>query len=170
MTKWRLLLAGDDPDVAAVLCLAVEEALPAAVTCVDTQPKALEALDQCGFDLAVVDVLLPGGSGFAVAEHAVANGVPALLTTGHPTEIARCADYAFPCLIKPFLPAKLIEEARTTLQRSEENVAQIRRACASVQITMRRSMELAERTSRNVQASRAEVQRSRARRLARDER
>ena len=168
MAQFRLLLVEDDPDVAAVIRFGCEEALGAVVSCVFTQPDALKALQHPPFTLAVVDIVLPGGSGFEVAERASASDVPVLLTTGHPTELGHCADHGFPHLSKPFSVAELVDAANRAVKRSRENVEQVKRACAAFLSAMERANELAVRTRRALEVARAQMERRSAMKPGRD--
>ena len=65
----RVLVADDDPSVRFVLTKAMEAA-GHAVTAVEDGAAAIRALDGGAFEVALVDVRMPGKDGFAVLEHA----------------------------------------------------------------------------------------------------
>jgi CheY-like chemotaxis protein len=101
----RVLLVEDNEIVRALTLRALEEAGHTVVQAADGR-EALEALSQeAPFDLLVVDVVLPGMDGFAIAERALAvsPGLRILFTSGYgPPEALPDGATAVGFLQKPF--------------------------------------------------------------------
>ena len=64
----RLLLVEDDRSLGATLCERLSRE-SYDVSWVDTQQRALKKLNECMWDLVILDVGLPDGSGFDLARH-----------------------------------------------------------------------------------------------------
>jgi DNA-binding response OmpR family regulator len=89
----RILVVDDDPDILAALSIALQ----AEGAVVDAASDGNEAMHRLGAwppDAAVVDLMLPGQSGFAVVERcrAAARPVPAVIITANRGR--RHAEYA----------------------------------------------------------------------------
>lgn len=116
----RLLLIDDDRD----LCAMLEELLAGedfAVASVHTGPAALAHLAREPVDLAVLDVMLPGMSGFDVLRTLRrTNAVPVLMLTARGDAVDRIVGLevgADDYLAKPFHPRELIARIRAILRR-----------------------------------------------------
>jgi DNA-binding response OmpR family regulator len=81
--------------------------------------RAIAAITQRPFDLAIVDAKLPKISGIAVAEHAAAYAVPVILMSGHP-DILLNPGLPFPVLAKPFRVSDLVENVDRLLAEGEQ--------------------------------------------------
>jgi DNA-binding response OmpR family regulator len=78
-------------------------------TAVETGAQMREALDETDYDLAVIDVLLPGGEdGFALAETAREWGCGVILITGDHRHIERLDQSGHRYLLKPFAMSDLL--------------------------------------------------------------
>jgi len=116
----RLLLIDDDRD----LCTMLEELLAGEnfeVASVHTGPVALAHLARERVDLAVLDVMLPGMSGFDVLRTLRrTNAVPVLMLTARGDAVDRIVGLevgADDYLAKPFHPRELIARIRAILRR-----------------------------------------------------
>ena len=98
----RLLVVDDQQDIADVIAMYLSDE-GHAVTTAGHGAAALAALERERFDGAIVDAVLPGASGLAVAAAASARGVPVLLMTGEPNSMERLdGEGRYPVLKKPF--------------------------------------------------------------------
>jgi PAS domain S-box-containing protein len=115
----RVLIAEDDPSVRSVLEEILGEAGYRVQSAVDGG-QALAMLDNASerFDLAILDVVMPGTGGLAVSEHIRATGLPlkVLLISGYSPELATTvAGIGFTLLTKPFRRDELLETVRELL-------------------------------------------------------
>lgn len=116
----KLLLIDDDRD----LCAMLEELLAGegfAVTSVHAGPAALALLEREPVDLAILDVMLPGMSGFDVLRTLRRrSAVPVLMLTARGEAVDRIVGLevgADDYLAKPFHPRELIARIRAILRR-----------------------------------------------------
>jgi CheY-like chemotaxis protein len=120
-----VLLADDDPSVLPMLSLVLKGA-GYAVTAAKDGAEAIAALDAGKHDLLVLDILMPGATGWEVLAHAIAAtpaGAPlprALLITGFHQEYV--LDFRLlqeegvgAMLFKPFPPESFLEEVARVL-------------------------------------------------------
>ena len=120
----QLLIVDDDVE----LCTMLAEYLEPEGFAVDTAgsaPHALERLGRGGLDLVVLDVMLPGLSGFEVLRRIRAvSRVPVLMLTARGEEVDRVVGLemgAEDYLAKPFSPRELVARIRAILRRMAEN-------------------------------------------------
>jgi CheY-like chemotaxis protein len=73
-----VLVAERNQSVRALITEALESELLAAVQCEHTGTSGLRAIEEGYFDLAVIDVALPEGTGFELARSAANHNIPAL--------------------------------------------------------------------------------------------
>ena len=116
----RLLIVDDDVE----LCSLLKEFLEResfAVECVNEGRAALEAAQQGGFDLVVLDVMLPGLDGFEILKRLrVTSRVPVLMLTARGEDVDRIVGLelgADDYLPKPFNPKELAARIRAVLRR-----------------------------------------------------
>lgn len=88
MTK-RLLIVDDDPDLQAVIQIALEKFAGWQVTIAASGPEALSKAEQEPLDAILLDISMPGMDGFTVFEQLQANpitqGIPVILLTAKVT-------------------------------------------------------------------------------------
>jgi DNA-binding response OmpR family regulator len=89
MAMAHILLVEDDHQVSDLLSEFLEAA-GHTVDCARTFGEAEERLAG-SYDLLVCDVILPGGSGYQIAQRGEASGVRALLMTGYPDDMLSTA-------------------------------------------------------------------------------
>lgn len=122
-TSIRALLVDDDPDLARLLTeyLGSHDVV---VTHVLDGPKGLAALDEApnGFDVVLLDVMLPGIDGFEVCRRIRASHtIPVVMLTARGDDADRIvgleigADDYVP---KPFNPRELLARVRAVLRRA----------------------------------------------------
>ena len=120
-----ILLADDDPGVLPILAMAFRAAWYRVETASDGT-KALEALERGPYDLMVLDILMPGATGWEVLASAIQRTPPgspmprAILITGFNAEyvvdlsILRQEGVAG-MLLKPFPATDILDEIRRVL-------------------------------------------------------
>ena len=111
-----ILVADDNRGFAELLRATLEEAGFDVVTA-STGLAAVACVEQNEVDAAVLDVLMPGISGDAVAERLrqLVPGLPVLLMTGADGDFA--AGSGLPILRKPFPQDELVDAVRKLVRR-----------------------------------------------------
>ncbi len=117
----RILLVEDEPLVADMVKLNLEHA-GFEVEHLANGAAAIQRLGTGSFDLVVLDVMLPGADGFAVARRARALGVsaPILMLTARGETSAKVTGLdagADDYLVKPFAMPELLARVRALLRR-----------------------------------------------------
>jgi DNA-binding response OmpR family regulator len=117
----KILLVDDDPDLLAVTGFALQQAGFLVVKAADGT-SALDLFEREQPDLAVLDINLPGLSGFDLARRVRAKGnVPIMMLTVRNEEedlVRALALGADDYLTKPFSPRTLLARIRALLRRS----------------------------------------------------
>jgi DNA-binding response OmpR family regulator len=117
----KILLVDDDPDLLAVTGFALQQAGFLVVKAVDGT-SALDLFEREQPDLAVLDINLPGLSGFELARRVRAKGnVPIMMLTvrNEEEDLVRALELgADDYLTKPFSPRTLLARIRALLRRS----------------------------------------------------
>lgn len=116
----RLLLVEDDPTLIRMLTsfLTTENFQISSVT---GQQAATEAMEAERPDLALVDISLAEGNGFAVCAHAKELGVPVIFLTASGDEFSVVTGLdmgADDYISKPFRPRELVSRIRSVLRRA----------------------------------------------------
>lgn len=116
----HLLIVEDDPTLLRMLT-AYLEGEGFSVRSVTGQTAAAKAIVESAPDLALVDISLAEGNGFAVCRHARELGVPVIFLTASGDEYSVVAGLdmgADDYISKPFRPRELVSRIRTVLRRS----------------------------------------------------
>ena len=116
----KLLLVEDDPTLIRMLTdfLTVENFQ---ITAVTGQSAAAEAMESGHPDLALVDISLAEGNGFAVCANAKALGIPVIFLTASGDEYSVVTGLdmgADDYISKPFRPRELVSRIRSVLRRA----------------------------------------------------
>ena len=119
MTK--IFLVEDDNAIAKNLTLLLKSEGFDVTHCL-TQKEALMALDNNKFDLALLDISLPDGNGFAICTAVKEKqGIPVLFLTASDDEISVVTGLnmgADDYILKPFRPMELIARIKVALRKS----------------------------------------------------
>jgi len=110
----RILLVEDDLNVRVLL----EHVLIDGGYEVDsaaTVAEAMSLLDSVTYELLLADGRLPDGTGMALADHAQANGIKALIITGYAFQLASEELGRYEFLMKPVRPAELLQAIKRAL-------------------------------------------------------
>lgn len=107
MARTRRILVVEDQALIAEL---IAEALSDTYTaiCAPTVQEAVDQLLSGDIDLVLLDCVLPGGSMWQVMLEADRIGVPVVLMTGDPDQVAEVTDGPRPYILKPFSIAELL--------------------------------------------------------------
>ena len=116
----KLLLVEDDPTLIRMLTsfLTTENFQ---ITSVTGQKAAAESMETGRPDLALVDISLAEGNGFAVCSHAKELGVPVIFLTASSDEFSVVTGLdmgADDYISKPFRPRELVSRIRSVLRRA----------------------------------------------------
>lgn len=120
-----ILLADDDPAILLTLSMAFKSAGHSVVQASDGA-KAIEALGQGSYDLLVLDILMPGATGWEVLAAAIGRTPPgsplprAILITGFNQEYVVDLNMlrqegAAGMLLKPFAATEILDEVQRVL-------------------------------------------------------
>jgi DNA-binding response OmpR family regulator len=117
----KILVVDDDPDLLSLVAFALTQAGFVVVKAVDVS-TALAAFAAESPDLAILDINLPGGSGFDICEAIRRQSrIPVMMLTARSEEkdLVRALDMgADDYLIKPFSPRTLLARVRALLRRA----------------------------------------------------
>jgi DNA-binding response OmpR family regulator len=147
----RVLLAEDDPGVQRFVAKGLKEQAYA-VDAVATGPEALEQAEINSYDLIILDVMLPGLSGFEVCRRLRESGlkIPGLMLTARDAVEDRIAGLdhgADDYLTKPFEFRELLARLRALLRRpSELKPAQL----SVANLTLDTAAQIATRPGRHI--------------------
>jgi len=118
----RLLIVDDDTE----LCSLLKEFLERegySVQCVNEGREGLEQAQQGGYDLIILDVMLPGMDGFEILKRLrTGSRVPVLMLTARGEDVDRIVGLelgADDYLPKPFNPRELTARVKAILRRTE---------------------------------------------------
>lgn len=103
----RILIAEDEPDVRDVLAAMLTE-FGHDVALAPNCGMATQQLAETRYDLVLTDLVMPDGSGLALARQAQARGIATVLCTGHPGEVVRLEADGIEVLQKPFTLQSLL--------------------------------------------------------------
>ena len=117
----KVLIADDDRDLLNLIAFTLTQASYLVVKATDG-PAAIRAFDEESPDLAVLDINMPGASGFQVCETIRAKSrIPIMMLTvrGEEEDLIRALDLgADDYLTKPFSPRTLLARIKALLRRA----------------------------------------------------
>ncbi|MCV2883167.1 response regulator transcription factor [Aestuariibacter sp. AA17] len=119
----QILYVEDDIESANILTLYLQKA-GLTVHHYDNVVDASRALTNLTFELALFDVMLPGGDGRTLLKHAVEKGIPSIMLTAVVDEEARILGFelgADDYVCKPYSPREVVSRVSALLRRSERN-------------------------------------------------
>jgi DNA-binding response OmpR family regulator len=138
----RVLVIEDDSLICEMVADCFRSELGAEVVCTLTGPDGARLIMGYEFDLAVIDAVLPDVSGFALAQLAANENLPVLMTSGHPLLSDQLVRFNFPHLRKPFDLNALIEEARTIINGTRQNIRRVQHSAATMRAHLK-ALEIA---------------------------
>jgi DNA-binding response OmpR family regulator len=116
-----ILVVDDEPNIRELCRLYLEQEGFTVAEAADG-PGALAQAGAVGPDLVVLDVMMPGKSGFEVCKELAPQGIPVLLLTARGDELDRILGLelgADDYLTKPFSPRELVARVKAILRREE---------------------------------------------------
>jgi DNA-binding response OmpR family regulator len=117
----KILVVDDDPDLLSLVGFALTQSGFVVVKAADV-PSALQVFAAESPDLAILDINLPGGSGFDICEGIRKQArIPVMMLTarGEEEDLVRALDLgADDYLTKPFSPRTLLARVRALLRRA----------------------------------------------------
>jgi DNA-binding response OmpR family regulator len=117
----KILIVDDDADLLALVAFALTQAGYAVVKAADA-PEAVQVFESESPDLAILDINLPGGSGFDVCrEIRKRSRAPVMMLTvrGEEADLVKALDIgADDYLTKPFSPRTLLARIKALLRRA----------------------------------------------------
>ena len=111
----KILLVEDYRPLNRLLCDALEDE-GYRVDNAGTAAEALGALDQVAHDLAIIDLHLPDGSGYDIADRATELGIDSIILSGRPDEWQALRLWKVEHIAKPFRLDQFLELVREHLQ------------------------------------------------------
>lgn len=121
MIKNRLLVVEDDPDISEIIAMNLQYSGYEYIT-LDDGAKAAEYMrGDHAFDMAVLDIMLPGIDGFELMEHMRRYDIPVLYLTARAdlaSKIKGLRDGAEDYLVKPFEVLELLVRIEKILERT----------------------------------------------------
>ncbi|WP_010606948.1 response regulator transcription factor [Pseudoalteromonas maricaloris] len=118
--QYTVLYVEDDPSSAEILNLYLAQA-DMQVVHFDNAQDAHRALQNLTFQLAILDVMLPGGDGRELLKEAVARNIPTIMVTAKVSETDRLEGFelgADDYVCKPYSPREVISRAKALCKRS----------------------------------------------------
>ena len=122
MEKRKILIVEDDEAIAGMIAINLKAAGYVTSVCYDGLTAA-EALTGENYDLALLDIMLPGMDGFEVFEVAKKVGVPAIFLTAKDdidSKVAGLRGGAEDYLVKPFEVLELLVRVEKVLARNKK--------------------------------------------------
>jgi DNA-binding response OmpR family regulator len=134
-----VLLVEDEPEIVGLLTdfLAVEGF---GVLAAGDAPGAIAALDRNGVDCVLLDVMLPGGSGFDVCRHIrERSDVPLLFLSARGEDDDKLRGLALGAddyIVKSATPAEVVARVKAVLRRSEAGRSTTRRRFGRLEVDL----------------------------------
>ena len=128
MGKIKVLVVDDEQDVAKALKVRLKASGYHVVLASDSV-QALMIVNKEKPDLIILDIMLPGGGGFAVAERLkqsqVTQRIPIIFLTGIPGGEAKAYQLgASGYVMKPYHPDELLETIRQALEKNKGQIGE----------------------------------------------
>lgn len=116
----RVLIVEDE----SLLAMMVEEVLTGeglqVIANVGSVPAAMHAVEQGGFDIALLDVNIAGGAVFSVADAVLERGLSVVFATGYGIKGIRADLQHLPVIGKPFSPDHLVRVLRAVAEQHSQ--------------------------------------------------
>ncbi|MDR2536711.1 MAG: response regulator transcription factor, partial [Treponema sp.] len=116
----KILVVDDEREIADLLELYLKNEDYTVFKCY-TAKEALECIDKIGLDLAILDIMLPGSSGFAICQKIRDKYTyPIIMLTAKDTEVDKITGLTMGAddyITKPFRPLELVARVKAQLRR-----------------------------------------------------
>jgi len=156
----HVLVVDDQPDVRAIVEIALKEVGRYRVSTARTGDEALPVLDRDGPDLVLLDAMMPGMPSMEFALHATQRGIPLIVMTGHPAMGETLDRLGWGYLHKPFRIGHLLAECAATIAQSKKNLVSVRASLDRLLDNRDELARLIERSRRSVEVSHSLVGRN----------
>ncbi|GFO58795.1 hybrid sensor histidine kinase/response regulator [Geomonas silvestris] len=130
MAKDRILIVDDEPDIALILKLQLEDAGYETVRARDGV-EALEALDKEGFSLIMLDIKMPRMDGLQVLGKIGGEQTPVVMMTAHGSEdiaVNTLHKGALDYISKPFSTDDMLQKVKRAIQQDRDRKERVRLA------------------------------------------
>ena len=121
--KDKILIVDDEKEIADLVAFYLESESFEAVACYEAQ-TALEHIEKTQFDLAILDIMLPGTSGFELCRKIRETyNYPVIMLTAKDEEIDKIRGLmlgADDYMTKPFRPLELVARVKAQLRRYKQ--------------------------------------------------
>ena len=118
--KDRILVVDDEKEIADLVAFYLESETFEVVTCYSAE-TALQNVSEKEFDLAILDIMLPGTSGFEICRTIrESHNYPVIMLTAKDEEIDKIRGLmlgADDYMTKPFRPLELVARVKAQLRR-----------------------------------------------------
>jgi DNA-binding response OmpR family regulator len=111
-----VLIVDDNAKLRQILGEALSFEVHCRVTLAPNYQSAAEIMKRDRPDAAIIDAMLPRGSGLGLAQRLIGAGIPVLLTSGHSALKERAKEIGCRFLSKPFPLSALIAQTRALLE------------------------------------------------------
>ncbi len=117
--KSRVLIVEDDSDISDIICLNLKYSGYDYVAIADGEEARVFLEEDNAFDIAILDVMLPGMDGFELAKHVINNKIPVLFLTAKADIVSKVSglnlgeDY----MVKPFEVLELLTRIEKIVAR-----------------------------------------------------
>lgn len=116
----RILVVDDEREIVELVSALLEGEGCAVIPCYDGD-EALRQIEQASFDLAVLDVMLPGHDGFGLCRAIrKRSACPIIMLTARDTEVDKVMGLSLGAddyVSKPFLPLEFVARVKAQLRR-----------------------------------------------------
>jgi len=126
--KYSVIYVEDEVETAKIVELYLQQA-GFNVACYHDGHSAKRALENLKFDLAILDIMLPGITGNQLLKQTVALSLPTIMVTAKSTETDKILSLdggADDYVCKPFSPKELVSRVKALIRRSYQEAEQSR--------------------------------------------
>lgn len=121
----KVLVIEDEPAINDLICMNLEAAGYEAVPFFDGEEVSRHLREQSRYDMALLDVMLPGKDGFALLPELKEQGIPVIFLTAKgdlASKVRGLKDGAEDYLVKPFEMLELLVRMEKVLKRTQKDV------------------------------------------------
>jgi DNA-binding response OmpR family regulator len=124
----KILVITNEPSVGDALATSLRAGLDAEVELALTGQRGTEMIMKDGFDLAIIDCILPDISGIELASLAANESTPVILISGDAEISLKLHRFGYRFLIKPFTISQLLSVSAKVILESRENIGRVKAA------------------------------------------
>lgn len=128
----NVLVIDDEPMICEITAEAIAEHFGAHVEYAVSAVEGARLLQVQAFNFALIDDILPDGSGIELAILAANENVPVLLITAHPDAHMKMVEFGFPSLAKPFRFNDLHARIDAVMRETPQNIRTVKVSAAKM--------------------------------------